>query len=98
MLQEKHRPFQPPLSPLLQKMFRKNLYNWKLYKVQFEENSKKPPEVRHGIPNFAHGWEGNASIPWPQNQSLEDERIHYYYIAKGEKVPINYDYSSFSKS
>ena len=30
--------------------------------------------------------------------SLEDERIHYYYIAKGEKVPINYDYSSFSKS
>lgn len=42
VLQEKHRPFQPPLSPLLQKMFRKNLYNWKLYTIHLRKLQKAP--------------------------------------------------------
>ena len=44
--------FQPPLSPLLQNMFRKNLYNWKLYKIHLKK-LPKTPEVWHGIPKFA---------------------------------------------
>lgn len=49
---KKKSSFQPPLSPLLQNMFRKNLYNWKLYKIHLKKAPKNPRSLVCNNPNL----------------------------------------------